>query len=94
MKHPPHGSLAYSEIHNYSKWGWVGETQRQCAIDGEKVFYQKFEHGIIYGLFRVSPSNGETQDSMIFTVLDDGRWFRNTGNLDAPKILGCEDGKP
>ena len=93
LKSPPHGSLAFAFINDPKTWGRIGNVQRQCSLDGSFVFSQRFERGRIYGPFRVSASRYETQDSMVFVVLDDGRWFKEIVAVDAPEILHCDDGK-
>jgi hypothetical protein len=80
------GSLAYYLIHNSDEWKWIGRVRNEIGISADNVFYQEFKIGIIYGPFRVTPKDTDSDMGIIFIVFNDGNWTRESSGTAAPKI--------
>jgi hypothetical protein len=84
----PQGSLAYQLINN-PEWKWVGNVSNQCKVDGSNMYYQEFEHGKIYGPFRITQKNSDLSDAVVFIIFDNGSWVREVVDADAPTVIRC-----
>jgi hypothetical protein len=86
----PRGSIAYYLINQPNVWGWMGKDLRQCTLDKDAVHFQDFEKGKIYGVFRATANANDLNTGIVFVVLNDGNWSRETVSVEAPKIGKCD----
>jgi hypothetical protein len=70
-KKPPEYTIAELWDQTPDKLKWIGWREWSCSFTTEKFYYQKFEHGIIFGVVPTSETLGSSQ---IITVLDGGKW--------------------
>jgi hypothetical protein len=83
----PQGSLAFAQINN-KDWSWIGKKVNQCDLDGRKIFYQEFQKGTIYGIFRVTPVNSDVSTGVTYIMYHDGTWSRVSTGLAADPCIG------
>jgi hypothetical protein len=80
-KYPPHGGIAERWRKEPERWQWLGWREWHCRFR-KQIYYQHFEHGTVFGVFRLHPTQDEGQ---IIVMLDDETWSSKsvTGNVPA-----------
>jgi hypothetical protein len=85
-KKPPESRMAELWSQNPEQWKWIGWREWSCPFVSQKFYYQRFENGIVFGVFPTSESLGSSQ---IFAFANNGEWNSTaTEVLSAP---GCNE---
>jgi len=85
-KFPPHGGIADRWKKDPKQWQWLGWREWHCRF-ANQIYYQHFEHGTVFGIFRLHPTQNEGQ---IIMIGNDDTWKPKhvTGNVPACGPVG------
>ena len=82
---PPQLGVAAHWRRDPDKWSWIGWLEYSCGFPERSLSYQKFQNGIVMGIFRLSP---EVDDrGLIYIIKDDGTWEQQIVHAAPPECV-------
>ncbi len=92
--HPPYGGVAWHWYHDPDPWkSTLGWQVWNCLYKSHVTYSQRFEHGTVYGIFRVyTPKLKDNPDGQALVLLDDKSFYwQRTSAPSAPCEAKLDD---